>query len=85
MSANYGTDYSANGWLNARADETGDLHNETTKMLLYQFKFAAAKSIRTSTIILATFNTIAAFGTALRIIYNCYSRRRRSRPGNGFR
>jgi hypothetical protein len=54
-------------------------------MLLNEFKFAAAKSVRTSTIILATFNTIAAFGTVVGIMYDCYCRRRRNRRMYGSR
>lgn len=42
------------------------------------FKFAASKSIRTSTMILASFNALAAFATALGIIYGCYTYKRRA-------
>ncbi|OIW29899.1 hypothetical protein CONLIGDRAFT_575252 [Coniochaeta ligniaria NRRL 30616] len=47
-------------------------------MLLNQFKIAAARSIRMSTIILCTFNTIAAFATAMGILYESYSRAKRN-------
>lgn len=40
-------------------------------------KFATSKSIRTSTIILASFNALAAFTTAMGIIYGSYSYRKR--------
>ncbi|KAL8392856.1 hypothetical protein RB595_002877 [Gaeumannomyces hyphopodioides] len=49
------------------------------QMLINEFRFAAAKSIRTSTIILATLNTIAAFATVLGILWENYSRERRTR------
>lgn len=40
-------------------------------------KFATSKSIRTSTIILACFNALAAFTTAMGIIYGSYTYRKR--------
>lgn len=49
----------------------------STQMLINELKFAVAKSIRTSTIILATFNAIAAFATACGILYDAYSTRTR--------
>ncbi|KAL8421945.1 hypothetical protein RB596_002630 [Gaeumannomyces avenae] len=49
------------------------------QMLINEFRFAAAKSIRISTIILATFNTIAAFATVLGILWENYSREKRTR------
>src|SRR5262245_43043197 len=76
-------------WLESRGDSmmkdgflsqaaSGTDGNSTNQMLINQLKFAAAKSIRTSTIILATFNTIAAFATAMGILYDAYSRERRN-------
>jgi len=41
-------------------------------------KFSAAKSIRTSAIILASFNIIAAFATALGILFDSYFRKKRN-------
>ncbi len=52
--------------------------NETTLQLINQFRFAAAKSIRTSTIILAAFNAVAAFTTVLGILYDCYTTKKRN-------
>ncbi|KAK0615950.1 hypothetical protein B0T17DRAFT_361363 [Bombardia bombarda] len=55
--------------------------NTTTQqqqMFFNDLRFAAAKSIRTSTIILATFNTIAAFATAIGILIDAYYRERRN-------
>ncbi|KAI0166695.1 hypothetical protein GGR52DRAFT_70816 [Hypoxylon sp. FL1284] len=45
-----------------------------------QFKFSAAKSIRTSTIILAAFNVVSAFATAAGIYYDCYTTSKRLNP-----
>jgi hypothetical protein len=50
----------------------------TQQMLLNELKFAAARSIRTSTIILACFNTVAAFATAMGILYDSYTRAKRN-------
>ncbi|KAK3325517.1 hypothetical protein B0H66DRAFT_127310 [Apodospora peruviana] len=52
--------------------------NSTNQMIINEFRFAAAKSIRTSTIILATFNTVTAFATALGILIDSYYRKRRN-------
>lgn len=41
-------------------------------------KFAASKSVRTSTVILATFNALAALATALGIIHSCRQYRKRA-------
>ncbi|RYO82426.1 hypothetical protein DL766_007784 [Monosporascus sp. MC13-8B] len=49
-------------------------------MAINQFKFLAAKSIRTSTIILSSFNTISAFATAAGILFDCYLKAKRSDP-----
>lgn len=79
------------GWLESRGDSMASESNEfltqaatgsnasmSNQMLINQLKFAAAKSIRTSTIILATFNAVAAFATAIGILYDAYSRERRN-------
>ncbi|RYP79527.1 hypothetical protein DL770_006627 [Monosporascus sp. CRB-9-2] len=50
----------------------------STFMAINQFKFLAAKSIRTSTIILSSFNTISAFATAAGILFDCYLKAKRS-------
>jgi hypothetical protein len=47
-------------------------------MFLNGLKFSAARSIRTSTIVLASFNIIAAFATALGILCDSYFRKRRN-------
>jgi hypothetical protein len=77
------------GWVVPRADDmsgqSGFQTNGTNNMLLNQFKIAAARSIRMSTIILCTFNTIAAFATAMGILYESYSRAKRNNRQFKFR
>ena len=51
--------------------------NSTTQ-IIKELQFAAAKSIRTSTIILAAFNAVAAFATACGILYDAYATRKRN-------
>ena len=56
-------------------------NNKTTntqQQFLNELKFSAAKSIRTSTIVLASFNIIAAFATALGILCDSYFRKKRN-------
>lgn len=48
------------------------------QMQANNFQFAAARSIRTSTIILAAFNAIAAFATAMGILIESYFRKKRN-------
>lgn len=55
-----------------------NVSKETTQAISNAFKFAASKSIRTSTMILASFNALAAFATALGIIYGCYTYKKRA-------
>lgn len=50
----------------------------TQQMFFNELKFSAARSIRTSTIILASFNIIAAFATALGILCDSYFRKKRN-------
>lgn len=46
--------------------------------LIEGFVFQNSKSIRTSTVILASFNVLAAFATATGILYDCYWASKRS-------
>ncbi|KAI3401050.1 hypothetical protein diail_759 [Diaporthe ilicicola] len=55
-----------------------NVSRETTQAISNEFKFAASKSIRTSTMILASFNALAAFATAMGIIYGCYMYKKRA-------
>lgn len=82
------------GWLESRDvnkdwmsrtsnfNRTGTDFNRTSfagqQTYLNELRFSAAKSIRTSNIILASFNIIAAFATALGILCESYFRKRRN-------
>jgi hypothetical protein len=57
---------------------TQAMNGNSTFMVINEFKLEAARSIRTSTIILASFNAIAAFATALGIMFDCYLAAKRS-------
>ncbi|KAJ0159912.1 hypothetical protein CTA2_8900 [Colletotrichum tanaceti] len=57
----------------------------STSAIVNQFRFQAAKSIRTSTIILAVFNVIAAFATAIGIFWDGYATAKRNNQKFGFR
>ncbi|KAK1989360.1 hypothetical protein LZ30DRAFT_576139 [Colletotrichum cereale] len=59
--------------------------NSTSAAIINQFRFQSAKSIRTSTIILAVFNVIAAFATAVGIIWDGYATAKRNNQKFGFR
>ncbi|TEA17548.1 hypothetical protein C8034_v012307 [Colletotrichum sidae] len=59
--------------------------SNSTSALINQFRFQSAKSIRTSTIILAVFNVIAAFATAVGILWDSYGSAKRNNPKFGFR
>ena len=96
MSPLFGTDGAR--WLASRVVTAGSssvngtshfsqaaTNSTAQQMIINQFRFAAAKSIRTSTIILATFNAIAAFATAMGILYDSYSRARRNNRRFRFR
>jgi hypothetical protein len=81
------------GWLESRDDNTGfmtqgsfnrsrNAFNQTQfanqRMFFNELKFSPVKSIRTSAIILASFNIIAAFATALGILCESYFRKKRN-------
>ncbi|EGZ74817.1 hypothetical protein NEUTE2DRAFT_103894 [Neurospora tetrasperma FGSC 2509] len=80
------------GWLESRVDTRWTSESDSSRagygmlqsatnpadsQTFTQFRFAAAKSIRTSTVILASFNTIAAFATAVGILVDTYHREKR--------
>ncbi len=46
--------------------------------IIASLMFAKSQSVRTSTIILASFNILAAFATAVSILYDCYWSPKRS-------
>lgn len=55
-----------------QANSTSAFNNE--------LEFAAQKSVRTSVVILASFNAIAAFATAAGIFWDCYTTTKRGEP-----
>ena len=59
-----------------QTDNNNRTVSTTQQMFFNELKFSAAKSIRTSTIILASFNIIAAFATALGILCDSYFRKK---------
>lgn len=61
--------------LSMAATEGGN----STFMVINEFRFLAARSIRTSTIILSVFNTVSAFATAAGILFECYLKAKRNR------
>ncbi|KAG7119519.1 hypothetical protein HYQ45_015001 [Verticillium longisporum] len=77
-------DGSANGIGNTNGGSTNSFagqNNDTSQAaLINEFRFAAAKSIRTSVIILAAFNVVAAFATAVGIIWHSYATKKRKDP-----
>lgn len=64
---------SRNGFFQSATNRTA-----TQQMFLNDLRFSAARSIRTSTLILACFNIIAAFATALGILCDSYFREKRN-------
>lgn len=54
--------------------------NSSRTAILNEFRFQTSKSIRTSTIILASFNVLAAFATAVGIIWDNYMTKKRNEP-----
>lgn len=56
-----------------------------TAAAINNFRFQAAKSIRTSTIILSVFNVVAAFATAVGILWDGYATAKRNNPKYTFR
>ncbi|KAL1889421.1 hypothetical protein Sste5346_008905 [Sporothrix stenoceras] len=77
-----------NGFSNSNNNGSGIFQlgaNATQQQIQFisELRFAAAKSIRTSTIILAAFNAVAAFATACGILYDAYSTRKRNNKRYG--
>ncbi len=62
-------------------EESSDAATNATTILIKSLVFAESKSIRTSTIVLAAFNIVAAVVTASSILYDCYWASKRSRGG----
>jgi hypothetical protein len=72
MAPNLAFEAAVNGSSNSTAQESAGAE------LIANFAFQDSKSIRTSTIILASFNVLAALATAGRILYDCYWASKRS-------
>lgn len=73
-------DTAATGGTSGQYSQLATESNTTaaaTAAISNALKFATSKSIRTSTIILACFNALAAFTTAMGIIYGSYTYRKR--------
>ena len=68
-----------NPFYQSATNRTGPGGNSTFN-LISNLVFAESKSVRTSTIILATFNILAAFATACSILYDCYWASKRCNP-----
>lgn len=64
-------------WGNVRATDSA---SNATGLLIKKLVFAESKSVRTSTIILAVFNVLAALATASSILYDCYIASKRCNP-----
>lgn len=62
------------------AQTSGSARSNATGILIEKLVFAESKSVRTSTIILAVFNILAAFATACSILYDCYFAYKRCNP-----
>lgn len=76
----YGEGFSSSADASGASDGASSFNvsKEASQAISNSFKFAASKSIRTSTMILASFNALAAFATAMGIIYGCYTYKRRA-------
>jgi hypothetical protein len=64
----------------ARNKTDNDGTNATFNAIINSLVFAESKSVRTSTIILASFNVLASFTTAASILYDCYWASKRCNP-----
>jgi len=53
---------------------------DATKAIIDKLVFQDSESVRTSTIILAAFNILAALATAISILYDCYWSSKRCAP-----
>ncbi|KAG9233045.1 hypothetical protein BJ875DRAFT_59285 [Amylocarpus encephaloides] len=68
------------GFNATMAQVNGTGRNNATSLLIKKLVFAQSKSVRTSTIILAVFNVLAALATATSILYDSYMATRRCNP-----
>lgn len=77
-------------WGRSNADKMQDIFEmeegvpwstNSTQALIHSLVFDQSKTVRTSTMILASFNILAAFLTAWSILYDCYCTSKRSNGG----
>jgi hypothetical protein len=69
--------------LNGQATtQNGTGQDNSTVALIESLVFAESKSVRTSTVILAAFNILAALTTAFSILYDCYWASKMCSPGS---
>jgi hypothetical protein len=73
-----GMNYTANSFTQSEANKT--ISSSTSKAIIDKLVFQDSKSVRTSTIILAAFNILAALATAISILYDCYWTSKRCAP-----
>jgi hypothetical protein len=69
-----------NGTWGTFAQVNATAKSNATNMLIKKLVFAESKSVRTSTIILAVFNVLAALATATSILYDSYVAGKRCNP-----
>ena len=71
-----GMNHTANHFTQSEANKT----TSGSKAIIEGLVFQNSKSVRTSTIILAAFNILAALATAISILYDCYWTSKRCAP-----
>lgn len=75
-----GSQFNKTRWNGTFAQVDGTARNNATSQLIKKLVFAESKSIRTSTIILAVFNVLAALAIAASILYDSYVGGKRCNP-----
>ena len=73
-----GMNHTANPFTQSEANRS--ISPQATKAIIDKLVFQDSKSVRTSTIILAAFNILAALATAISILYDCYWSSKRCAP-----
>ncbi len=73
-----GTNHTANHFTQSEANKT--ISSSASQAIIDKLVFQNSKSVRTSTIILAAFNILAALATAVSILYDCYWTSKRCAP-----
>jgi hypothetical protein len=73
-----GMNHTANHFTQSEANKT--ISSSASQVIIDKLVFQDSKSVRTSTIILAAFNILAALATAISILYDCYWTSKRCAP-----